>query len=341
MDIYATVAMLEALRSLRRVPKFLLSLFFPGYSLSDDEQIKFDVEIDNVQIAPFVAPTAPGHVLRDKGRRTDTFTPAYVKPLHDIKPNEPLVRTMGEPIAGTLSASEREQLILVQKLDLQQNMIHRRLEVMAAEAVVHGRVTVVGEDYPTAVVDFGRDPDLTITLAGGARWGEAGVSPFDSLDAFLDLVSTECGAAVNVVVMTVDAWRLLRDDPKTDKALDQTRGQTSIAELGFKPGEPGTPVYRGRIGDVEIYTYNDSYEDVDGSTKNLLPDHTVIVGATGAVAGVRHFGAILDPDAGYQALEIYPKSWTQPNPARRFIMSQSAPMVVPRRPNAVGRMKVR
>lgn len=340
-NIYTTASMLEALRSLRVVPQFLLTMFFPGFALSDDEEIKFDVEIDNVQVAPFVAPTSAGRIMRDKGLRTDTFKPAYVKPLHDIKPNEPLVRTMGEPIGGSLSAGERELVILTNKLDLQSKMIRRRSEVMAAEALVNGTVTVAGEDYPTTVVDFGRSADLTVTLTGAARWGESGVSAWDSLEDFIDEVSTACGAAVNIVVMTTDAWRLLKADEKFDKALDRTLGQSSIVDLGFKPGTPGSPSYRGKVGDVEFYTYNDTYEDSDGSTKSLLPNYTVLVGATAAVAGVRHYGAILDPKAGYQALEIYPKSWIEENPPRRMLMSQSAPMVVPRRPNATGRMTVR
>lgn len=342
LGIYDTASMLELLRSLRVVPKFLLDLFFPGSHTSDDEYILFDVEIDNVQVAPYVSPRAAGRVMTDKGKRTEKFAPAYVKPFHDIKPNEPIVRMAGEPLTGAMSAQEREQAILVMKLDLQEKMIGRRLEVMAAEAIVEGKITVTGEDYPTQVVDFGRDAALSVTLAGAARWGEAGVSPVASLEAFVDLVSDKVGAAVNVAVMTTDAWTLFKDDPALEKKLDTTLGQTSAVNLGFLPGTPGSPVYRGRIGQVELYTYNDTYEDPeDGQIKSLLPAYTVIVGATGAVEGIKHYGAILDPSAGYQALERYPKSWITENPARRFVMTQSAPMLVPRRPNGTGRMKVR
>ncbi|CAO3406313.1 Type II secretory pathway, pullulanase PulA and related Glycosidase [Azospirillum largimobile] len=60
----------------------------------------------------------------------------------------------------------------------------------------------------------------------------------------------------------------------------------------------------------------------------------MLLGATGAMEGIQAHGAILDPRAGYQALEVFPKSWIEENPGRRMLLSQSAPLVYPRRPNA-------
>jgi hypothetical protein len=50
-------------------------------------------------------------------------------------------------------------------------------------------------------------------------------------------------------------------------------------------------------------------------------------------AGVRAFGAILDSKAGLQALPIFAKMWDQEDPSVTFVMSQSAPLMVPRDPN--------
>lgn len=334
MDIYTTIAMLTVLRSLRAgAPRFLLSMFFPLASFSDDEKILFDVEIDDIEVAPFVSPLSAGRIGTDTGYETRMFAPAYIKPLHDIKPGETLRRLAGEPIAGAMSAGARERAILGQKLQRQQTMILRRKEVMAAEVLRTGKCVVEGPDYPKVQVDFQRHGDLTLALTGGARWGEAGVSPYDDVSEWINLVGAKSGAAVNVVVMDAKAWALFEADPKLEKRMDRTLGQTAILELGFKAGLPGTPVFQGRIGMVEFHTYNDTYTE-NGTTKALLPDHTVILGATGAMEGTQAHGAILDPRAGYQALEIFPKSWIEENPGRRVLLSQSAPLVYPRRPNA-------
>jgi hypothetical protein len=61
---------------------------------------------------------------------------------------------------------------------------------------------------------------------------------------------------------------------------------------------------------------------------------TVLVGSTG-IDGVRHFGAIRDLKAGIQARQYFVKSWEEEDPSRRFLLMQSAPLLVPYRPNAV------
>ncbi len=58
----------------------------------------------------------------------------------------------------------------------------RREEVMAAEALIKGTVTVSGEDYPTKVVDFKRDPALTLALTGAAKWSNIDVPALDQLE---------------------------------------------------------------------------------------------------------------------------------------------------------------
>ncbi len=341
MNLYTTTAMLAVLRSLRRgTPRFLLDTFFPGSTFSDDEQIMFDVEVDNMEVAPFVSPLHAGRVMSDTGYQTKMFKPAYVKPIHDIKPNEPIRRMLGEAIGGTMSAGQREQALLGQKLILQQDMILRRKEVMAAAALYDGQITVVGPDYPSTLVDFQRDAALKVELLTTDRWGEDGVSPYDDVEEWIGIVSAKSGAAVNIVVMTPDAWKLYSEDPKLDKRLDRTRGQNAVVDLGYKPGLPGTPIYQGRVGVVDFYTYNDSYTE-GGVAKKLLADFTVLLGATGALEGTQAHGAILDPRAGYQPLEMFPTSWIENNPARRVLMTQSAPLVYPRRPNASMRVKVR
>ena len=65
---------------------------------------------------------------------------------------------------------------------------------------------------------------------------------------------------------------------------------------------------------------------------SLIAAGSVIV-ASQDIEGVQAFGAIQDPSAGYVAVPFYPKSWIQDDPGQRFLMTQSAPLVVPLRPN--------
>jgi hypothetical protein len=57
------------------------------------------------------------------------------------------------------------------------------------------------------------------------------------------------------------------------------------------------------------------------------------------LGGVQAFGAIMDEEV-LIATEFYPSSWVEKNPSARFIMTQSAPLVVPTRPNNIFPMSV-
>ena len=42
----------------------------------------------------------------------------------------------------------------------------------------------------------------------------------------------------------------------------------------------------------------------------------------------------MDPEAGYQAMEMYPSNWREKDPAVEYLMSQGAPLMVPADANA-------
>ena len=66
---------------------------------------------------------------------------------------------------------------------------------MSAEILRNGSIVIVGDDYSSATVDFGRKASLTKTLIGAGRWWETGPSPVDSLSGFIDEIAEARGAA--------------------------------------------------------------------------------------------------------------------------------------------------
>lgn len=325
-------------------PSFLLDTFFPMIQTEDSEEIHFDVDESKPRISPFVHPLRAGRVVDSEGYRTDSFKPAYVKDKRRFDPTRAIKRTSGEMIGGNLSPAQRMDILLRRDMEDQLAMLARREEVMASEALRLGQVTVSGDDYPTKVIDFGRDAGLTINLGGGFRWGEAGIVPVDDLETWSGLVQTTAGVAAKTVVMDPKAWKLCRKDQDTKDLLETRRGSASQAELGPMARGPGNEKARfvGMIGDFEIWVYQDTYVDEAGATQQMLPDNTVIVGAAGeagsgrnGLEGTRCYGMIWDEKANFAAERFFEKSWLEEDPAVRWLMLQSAPLVVPYRPNAV------
>lgn len=323
---------------------FLLDMFFPMVQTEESEEIHFDVDESKPRISPFVHPLHAGRVVDSEGFRTESFKPAYVKDKRRFDPTRAIKRTPGEMIGGSLSPAQRQEILLRRDMEDQLRMLTRREEVMAAEALRLGQVTVSGDDYPTKVVDFGRDAALTVVLGGGSQWGDAGVVPVDDLETWAGEVQTKSGVAAKTVVMDPLAWKLCRKDQNTLDLLDIRRGSASTAEIGPIAFGPGNAKARfvGMIGDFEIWVYQDTYVDEAGVTQKMLPDNTVIVGARGeaesgrnGLEGTRCYGMIYDEKADFRAERFFEKSWLEEDPAVRWLLLQSAPLVVPYRPNAV------
>lgn len=320
---------------------FLSMAFFPGVFEFDTKFVHFDRVLDDKRLAPLVAPLSPGKVQQPRGYRMETIVPASIKPKNHVNPDDVMQRLAGEAIGGAMSAADRAARLREQYLLEHQRKIWRRKEWMASAILRTGSVTLVGDDYPSTVVNFGRTAGLTKALAGAARWGEAGVSPYDNVEAWADEVGTESGAAVNIVVMDSLAWQLFIADAKAEKALDRTLGQTAAIELGFTVKVPGKPTYKGRIGDLEFYVYNDVYEDDAGSPAKLIPDYTVLLGSQGGVEGAWLYGCVQHADNNYAVGQYFPHNWVDPNTGAEWIETITAPICAPKRINATACATVR
>lgn len=335
MDLFSTNVLLGMVEDLRTRPGgvSLLSLFFPQIVEETSEEIHFDTEDKPRRIAPFVSPLAQGRLVESLGFTTKTFKPAYIKDKRVLDPNRPLKRVMGEALTGSLSPEQRIQVILVQELADQIRMIRRRKEIMASEALRLGTVTVSGDDYPTVTVNFGRNAALSVDLSGGAaEWDDAGVSPIENIEAWMELVLLHSGSVPTDIVFTPTPWKLFKADPKFKDTVDVLRGGPTAVDLA--PRVATGAVLRGTLGqNTRLWTYYDWYVNDAGSEVPIIPDNRVILGS-GAIEGVQAHGAIRDQKAGYQAREFFPKSWEIEDPSVRYLMTQSAPLVVPFRPNA-------
>lgn len=135
--------------------------------------------------------------------------------------------------------------------------------------------------------------------------------------------------------MAQNVYTAFRKLPDVKDIIDSGKGFSARSNLDLGPDSTRAgATYKGQVGDFRIWVYSDSYVDEAGATQKYIPDGYLVLASQQQLEGVRHFGAIRDETAGFQAMDYYAKSWTQPDPAARFMMLQSAPLVVPYRVNA-------
>jgi hypothetical protein len=265
--------------------------------------------------------------------------PPYIKDKRVFTPDRALKRAMGEAFGGTMSPEARINALIVQDLQDQLEMIRRRKEVQASEALRLGTVTATGDGVNVAI-NFARDASLTVQLTGNTTWTAAQITagtatPIANLETWaLNVLKLE-GAVITDVIFEPTSWSNFRLDPNFAKAVSQdSRGTTMSADFLSRMQNVGAVLQGTLPNGTNLWVYQDWYVNEAGSEVPMFPTHQVVGVARGQLEGIQYQGAIMDHTVGFTPGEQVPKSWTQDDPSVRFLMSQSAPLVVPKRPNA-------
>lgn len=348
MELYDLTELLGVLRVTKELPKFWLQ-YFPNERTFNTESIAMDeVSEDLRRMAPFVAPNVQGRVQRQRGFQTVNYRPAYVKPKDVVDPNNNMfTRRAGESLAtGDLSPQQRWDATVAQLVASQRVKIDNRLEWMAAKVIQDGAVTIDGVDYPKVTVDFNRDPRLTRVLTGTARWNSTAANPLADIKAANRQSNDVCGATGFSLIFGSDAfdsfsaWILANKLQLVNNDYRGSRTEIALITEGLEGVE-----YAGRVQGLQggagfdcwIYSAKVTLED---DTQEPLLASNRVIGVSSMVLGTQCFGAIRDKRAGLTAIRYFPKMWDVEDPSLTYIMTQSAPLLVPNNINATWSLTV-
>lgn len=338
---YTTAKLVQVVPNLKTSQNFLLDAFFSNIVEFDTEEVAIDVDVGLRRMSPFVSPLVEGKLVETRKYLTNKFKPAYIKDKRAPDLRKPVRRAIGERIGGgEITAGERMMINLQDEMADQVDMVNRRLEWMAASALTTGTVTIAGDGFQTAVIDFGRSASLTIALTGATKWGNTqnaqgrDTNITGQLDSWAARILKASGAVVTDIVFTSSAWNRFLTAEGVQGAIQYP----TLASSG-NAVNPGSQikkgaVYKGRWGQYDLWLYNDWYIDANNVEQPMLADGTIIMSGGEALMGTRAFGAILDPRFAYGPMAYAPKTWIQDDPAQQILMMQSAPLVIPSRVNA-------
>jgi len=335
--------------------------YFPNVFLSTDEWIDFEkLPVRSRQLAPLVKPGGRGHgVFTDKvkGYR---FKPANsvvedaVDPLRPLTMQPGMDASMLHPEMNKLSPMQRLQLIKAAMVAEFQDAMRRRWEWMRCRAISDGAVTLNYVDGQSVTVDFQRDAGNTITLTSGNRWGDSGVSIFDFFQLVIDtMTNADFGGMPVRAEMGGNAAKILRKDAEILEHMDvNIRGAVITVDRGpvTGPGARGNGK-RFKFGEMQIggasgasieLWQNDETYDVKNTTTGALTktryigtSDVIFTSTVDAIQGYSCFGMIVDKDAGYEAIPMFPKNFeTGTRTKVENISIESAPLFVPINPNA-------
>lgn len=324
----------EMVASIERPNPFLLAKFFPTPVFFETKSIEFDIVERGKRLAPFVSPMSEGRAMRSSGSSTRSITPAYIKPKKVVMPGQAFTRMPGEPYGGNLSPRQRLDRAVLEEIAEHRDMIDNRLEWMASKALTTGKVVISGDDYQSVEVDFGHNSGLRTAAGVGVGWDDNNGVPLDDIETIgLAIREKSYGAVADTIVLDGKAWALFRTKMATNVNFsNQVRLGSSAIESGPRNDIDGELV--GQLaGRYSIWVYDGAYENESGVTTKYLPDYSMIVAASGAIQGKQYFGAIQDVQS-LIATKHFVKTKESFDPSGIEVLSQSAPMVAPKRPNA-------
>lgn len=331
IDIFSTRSMLGLVSYIYPVRTPFLDMFFKEIKKSISEYIDIDFVRGTRKLAPFVSPTVKGRMIEKRSFERRSVKPPYIK-IKDVTTAADLLKTQpGEHIympGKTGRQLAREEL--AKQLKTFMDMIERRLEYMAVQALsTYGDITFSGDGI-TLTVNFNMQSTHKVTLAGTAKWSDTTNStPLKDIRTWHTLVKKDSGLVPDVLIFDEDAAQYFIDHPTVSgpNSVFDTR-RVDRGEINPRMLPSGLE-YIGTLKRpvIDLYSYNEYYETDAGTATPIMGASTAIMGSTQARC-VQHFGAIKDLKAT-TPVKWFPKSWEEEDPSAQILLLQSAPLVAP------------
>jgi len=285
IGIYEPQTMQPAFQKRMPVTTFLRDTFAPSFSTFATKHVLMDFRKNRQRVAPFVAEgSRPVNIRRD-GYRTEIYTPPFINISAPYDTDLLQTRLPGEQVFGGLTPEERALELMQQDYQELDDMIVRREEVMLAELLQTGTVTVTGyvddtaQEVRTDVIDYGFDN--VINLTGTDQWNDPGSNKYEDLYNAVSLVR-KAGYNPTVAILGEGAWANLREDEKFMNKLDLRYAQFGAINPQLNIQNGNGYAYIGRLTDLglDLYQYIAwYYDETDEQLKPYIQPHKVIVGA--------------------------------------------------------------
>lgn len=328
INIFEPRTMLKFVERLPKRTTFLRDTFFTGREFSTTPKVDIDIKKGSRKIAPFVNEKIGGKIVENSGYETKTFQPPLVAPYKVTTAADIMSRSMGENVYSSKTPDQRAAEKVIKDLQELEEMVTRREEVMCAQAIFAGKIDVKGE-----AVDLEIDFNFTNkeTLVGTQLWNTATATRLADLKRWRRQVQQKGFVNTDVVVMSPDVVDEFLKDKDIRELLDNrnmTIGQVNIQEL------PSGATYIGTINGIgRIYEYGATYYDeVTKAEKPYVPAGTLALLSSEVEFSMAYAAITIMKGEDFVTFEAdrVPDSWSEKNPARKFVQLNSKPLPIPK-----------
>ncbi len=352
IPLYETRTLLEAVKRMMPATTFLRDTFFNQVQTFVTQSVDVDFQKEKRRVAPFVArgSASNGFTMDRQGFTTRNYIPPLIAPQRKLTVEDINTRSMGENVYSQRTPEQRQAERIADDLAFFERAITRREEIMCRDILTTGKCTIKGyvdDDLKNCVEDeINYNFQQFVTLSGANLWSEKTSHPYEDLKAWRMQVLKNSGAAPNIAIMSANVVEKFILHPEISGILNRnivlgtlqptTDGYQS--KLGFGISVP-LAQYDGQVTFVgllpglglEIYQYDEWYDDENGKTQQMIPDNLVILAKKNM--GKRLYGAVtqMEMDGAFHTYEgaRIPKVWANINADTRMIRTSARPLPAP------------
>lgn len=323
------------------VDNWLLDTFFGRkVSFNGKDAVPLDELETSQPLAPFVSPMAQGKPIIAKGDFERKYVKAaYLKPAGIVTPDTVydtslLVALREAGIIGRSNGmlSKQEQLRVAQIgtfNHLRQSIVNRKT-LMAADILTTGSTVCVGDDYPSYLVEFGRDPALDFTPK--INWNEANAKIVTDIETMNDLLIEKGGSSASTALMSSAVFNTVSKNAEFKERFREPLASTAPSPFAPSFNRSDVPQYRGELGGIQFWTYDLSHR-LNGTAQRFInaKGFYLISDTQGyqAQCEIKHL------DVFGQALEFYDYQIIEKDPSAIKLITESSPLILPSNPNGV------
>lgn len=352
------ITLLQAVKTIPPMPTFFREFLFKETQQSSTLQVAIDEIIGNRRLAPFVSSSSIAPNVERTAFKSRIYRPPLVKAKKNLQALDALGRLPGElPFTtGSTDNTQRALELLGWELQDLSDRISRREEWMLSQLLNSGSITITGDGI-NEVVDYEMLGSHKVTLTGDNLFTSANCDPLALFTEWQRIVQKDgkMGPADFAIM-----GREVRDaflshpkiSPNATSLLNTLRVDLGVINPSTLPnGAEFLGTLKG-MGGLNLYAYNEYYEDDNGVVQDMMPSDKIYIGFSRA-RNIFAYGAIQDlqspavatnasrmpnsipslPRNNTYAMSRFPKTWFTEEPSAQILMIQSAPLPIMVQPN--------
>lgn len=281
-----THILIDMVRKMYPVQQFFKDRYFPDGKTFFSEKVLIECKKGGRRVAPFVVPVVNGIRMDAEAYRGYELKAPYIAPKMEITAEDLEKKAFGEDPNTNRSPADRENEIEAEHMDDLRNSILRRLEQMSTELILTGKVVM--KHYATAE-DAAREENAKVMeykFFDGDTFGNRYVftksfremTAQEKIQEFYRMASVLRKRHVRAsdIVMTADVSMLLMTDEKFLEFYNKRSVNTGeINQTETPDGVTANGTINVNGINFTLFTYDESFEDLDGTVREMLPKGTI------------------------------------------------------------------